>query len=69
MMERSEGWWSDEVERLIDARKVAGRKLRGARGKGEEKGILKQLWGNCRRVRMWVKRKVRKEKKELRKRK
>ena len=23
MMESSEGWWSDEVERLIDVRKVA----------------------------------------------
>ena len=27
MTERSEGWWSDEVERLIDAWKVACRKL------------------------------------------
>ena len=35
MVERSEGWWSDEVERLIDARKVACRKLRGARRRGE----------------------------------
>ena len=34
MMERSEGWWSDEVERLIDARKVACKKLRGARKRG-----------------------------------
>ena len=33
IMEKSEGWWSDEVERLIDARKVAGRKLRGGRYK------------------------------------
>ena len=27
MMEQSEGWWSDEVERLTDVRKVACRKL------------------------------------------
>ena len=27
MMERSEGWGSEEVERLINARKVACRKL------------------------------------------
>ena len=43
MVERSEGWWSDEVERLIDARKVACRKLRGARKRGEEEGTLRQL--------------------------
>ena len=41
---RSEGWWSDEVERLIDVWKVACRKLRGTRKRGEEEGILKQLW-------------------------
>ena len=40
--ERSEGWWSDEVERLIDARKVACRKLRGARKRGEERKIQKE---------------------------
>ena len=51
MTERSEGWWSDEVERLIDARKVACSKLRGARKRGEEEGVLKQLWVNYRRVR------------------
>ena len=33
-MERSEGWWSDKVERHTDARKVACRKLRGARKRG-----------------------------------
>ena len=36
--------------------------------RGEEEGILKQLWDNYRRVRMGAKRKIRKEKKELRKR-
>ena len=39
MIERLERWWPKEEERLIDARKVACRKLRG-----EEEGILKQLW-------------------------
>ena len=43
MIARSEGWWSDEVERLIDARKVASGKLQGARMRREEEGILKQL--------------------------
>ena len=41
-------------------------KLRGARKRGEEEGILKQLWDNYRKE--GVKRKIRKEKKELRKR-
>ena len=27
MTERTEGWWSDEEERLIDARKVSCRKF------------------------------------------
>ena len=40
MMEMSKGWWSDEVERLIDARKVACRKLQGAKKRGEEESIL-----------------------------
>ena len=66
LVERSEGCWSDEVERLIDARKVACRKLQGVWKKAEEEGILKQLWDNYRRVRKGVKRKIRKEKKELR---
>ena len=43
MVERSEGWWSDVVERLIDARNVACRKSRGVWKKVEEEGILKQL--------------------------
>ena len=46
---------------------MACRQLRGATKKGEEEGILKQLWDNYRRVRKEVKRKIRKEKKELRK--
>ena len=50
MMERSERWWSEEVERLNDAKKVACGKLQGARKRGEEEGILKQLWGNYRSV-------------------
>ena len=49
MMVRSEGWWSDEVERLIDARKVACRKF----------------WDDYKSVRKVGKRKIRKEKKEL----
>ena len=68
MTERSEGWWSDEVERLTDARKVAYRKLQGARKRGEVEGILKELWDNYRRGRKGVKRKITKEKKKLRKR-
>ena len=36
MIEKTEGWWSDKVGRLIDARKVACRKLRGARKREEE---------------------------------
>ena len=68
MMERSEEWWLDEDERLIDARTVACRKLRGARKRGEEEGILEQLWDNYRRKTKGVKRKIRKEKKELRER-
>ena len=66
MAERSEGRWPDEVERLTDTRKVACRKFQGARKKGEDEGILEQLWDNYRRVRKGVKRKIRKEKKELR---
>ena len=55
MAEISEGCWSDEVERLADARMVAWGKLRVARKRGEEEGILKQLLNNYRRVRMVVK--------------
>ena len=47
---------------------MACRKLRGARKREEEEGILKQLWDNYRRVRTGVKRKIRKKKMELRKR-
>ena len=65
MTERLGGWWSDKAERLFDAKKVAGRKLQGARKRGEEKGILKQLWDNYRKVGKGVKRKIRKTKKEL----
>ena len=65
-VENSEGWWSDEVERIIDVRKVACMKLHRARKREEEEGMLKQLWDKYRRVRMRVKRKIRKEK-ELRK--
>ena len=48
MTESSKEWWSDAVERLIDAKKVACRKFRGARKRGErrEEDILKQLWDN-----------------------
>ena len=51
MMERSEEWWSDEVERLIDSRKVACRKLRGARKRGEADSILKQFRRTVRKIR------------------
>ena len=43
-------------------------KLQGSRKRGEEEGILKQLLDNYRRVRKRVKRKIMKEKKELRER-
>ena len=46
MTKKSEGWSSDEIERLIDAMKVAYRKLRGAREGGKEESVLKQLWDN-----------------------
>ena len=64
MMERLKRWWSDEVERLVDARMVACRKLRGARMRGEEESTLKQLWDNYRKVRKWVKRMIRKEREQ-----
>ena len=35
-MERSKRWWSQEVERLIDTRKLACGKLQRARKRGEE---------------------------------
>ena len=56
MTERSDEWWSDEFENLL----MLGR---------WPEGIMKQLCDNYRRVRKVVNRNIRKEKKELRKRK
>ena len=68
MTDRSEECLSDEVERLIDARMLACRKLRGARKRGEEESMPNKLCDNYRRVRKGVSKKIKKEKKELGKR-
>ena len=50
---------------LIDVRKLACRKLRGARKRGEKEDILRQLQDDYKSLRTGWKRKIRKEKKEL----
>ena len=69
MTERSDGWWSCKVERFIDARKVACRKLRGASKRVEGEGILRQIWDNYRRVRKGAKMKIKKELRKIKVRK
>ena len=65
---KSEGWWSDEVERIMLGKRLVGSYMEQ---EIEEEGILKQLWDNNRRVRKRLKRKIKmerkikKEKKEL----
>ena len=46
--ERSEGWWSEDVERLIVIRKVTCRKLREARKRRVGVVTLSQLCENYR---------------------
>ena len=67
MTERLERRWSDEVERLVDARKVACRKLQGAR-KRRGGRYTETISGQLQKCENGVMRKIRKEKKKLRKR-
>ena len=49
--ERSEGWWSENVERLVVIKKMTCRKLREVRKRRLGVVTLNQLWENYRRVR------------------
>ncbi len=64
MSGESEGWWSDEIERFIDARKVACRKLQGAR-KWRRRRCTEATLGQLNKIEKGGKGKVRKEKKKL----
>ena len=66
MIERLKRWLSDEVERLIDARSVACRKLRS---KNERRGgrYTELTMGQLQKSEKEVKRTIRKENKDLRK--
>ena len=66
--DRSEGWWSEDVERLIVIRKMTCRKLREARHRRVGVVTLRQLWESYRGARKEVKKAIMIEKKELRKR-
>ena len=57
---RSEGWWSEYVERLIATRKVTCRRLREARKKRVGEVTLSRLWANY-RMRTEVKKAIMKE--------
>ena len=60
--ERSEGWWSEDVERLIAIRKMTCRKLREARKRRVGMVTLSQLGENYRRAGKEVKKAIMKEK-------
>ena len=64
MSGESEGWWSDEIERIIDARKVACRKLQGAR-KWRRRRYTEATLGQLNKIEKGDKGKIRKEKKKL----
>ena len=66
--EHSKGWWSTEVEMAIQARKEACRKLREARRTVKQDEILEEKWNTHKNKRRLVKKLIRKEKKEMRKR-
>ena len=65
---RSEGWCSEDVERLIVIKKMTCRKLKEARKRRVGMVTLSQLLKNYRRARKEMKKAIMKEKKELRKR-
>ena len=66
--ERSKGWWSTDVEAAIQARKAVCKELREARRRGAQDEIVQRKWEKYRNKRKLVKKLIRKEKNEMRKR-